>query len=80
LGIVGRRLAEQTFGTVDELYAGVERIWDEFDQGMMDRLVADFKRRLELVIAVHDRSISQLLSPGIRARKTGGRGRDDRYG
>jgi hypothetical protein len=53
-------------GTGDELYAGVERIWNGPDRGMIARLVAAFKRRLELVVAVHGKSTSQSLSSGSR--------------
>jgi hypothetical protein len=65
--IIGHRLAGKEFATLDALFAEVKRIWDQLDQGMIDRLVDDFWRRCDLVIACNGSSISQLLSSHMTA-------------
>jgi hypothetical protein len=52
---------------MEEFFAEVKRIWDELDQGKIDRLVSDFPRRCELILARHENSISQLLSSHMTA-------------
>jgi hypothetical protein len=63
--IIGRKLVPLNVKNEAELFAEVERIWDELDQGMIDRLVKDFWRRCQLVKMVRGKTISQLLSSHI---------------
>jgi hypothetical protein len=48
------------------MFAAVQRVGNELDQGMIDRLVPTFKRRCELCQICRGRTISQLLSSGIQ--------------
>jgi transposase len=54
-----RQLAPKT---QEELKQVILRVWDELDQTVLNRLILGFNKRLELVIKVHGRSISQYLS------------------
>jgi hypothetical protein len=49
-----------------EMFAVLQQIWDALDVGMINRLVMDFGRRLELVVLVNGNSISALLSSHAR--------------
>jgi hypothetical protein len=59
-------------GTQDEMFAEVERVWSEHDQGIIDGLVLSIKRWCELCRICGGKTISRLLSraSGTRVRRT----------
>jgi hypothetical protein len=64
--IMGSKLAAVEWTNAAEMFAILQRIWDAMDVGMINRLVMDFRRRLELVVQVNGNSISALLSSHAR--------------
>jgi hypothetical protein len=60
--IMKRRVKELQPQTEEALKAVISRVWDELDQGMLDRLILGFMRRVAMVVKVNGRSISQYLS------------------
>jgi hypothetical protein len=48
--------------TQEELKQVIERVWDELDQTVLNRLILGFNKRLEMVIKVHGGRNPQYLS------------------
>jgi hypothetical protein len=68
--VIGRNLVPLDDKTEKDLLAEVQRIRDELDQDMIDRLVKDFWRRCELVKVARGKTLSHLLSLHILVART----------
>ena len=64
--IMGARMAGRSFADRHALFAALCEIWDALAMETINSLVADFSRRVDLVIQVRGASISQLLSSHIK--------------
>ena len=66
--VAGTSLDRDGLKTEDELFAALQAVWDGLDMSVTNRLVASFKRRLEMVVEVRGNTISQLLSSHMDPR------------
>ena len=60
--IIKRKLKKQEIKSKEDLVSAVYSVWNSLDQSMIDNLVRDFNRRIDLVVSVNEASISQYLS------------------
>jgi hypothetical protein len=63
-GAIKRRLRWQEIGTAAQAIEVIQRVWDEFDQASIDRLVASFANRVDMVREAEGRTIQPLISAG----------------
>jgi hypothetical protein len=61
-GIMKWRVTKPGPKTKEELMEIIRTVWEELDKEMLNRMVADFERRLAMVIKVRGGSISAYLS------------------
>jgi hypothetical protein len=60
--IMKQRVKKQQPQTKEELQKVITAVWNELDQGLLDRMILDFRKRIEMVIKARGRSISPYLS------------------
>jgi hypothetical protein len=60
--VAGSSLSRDGLRAEDELFAALQKVWEELDMSVTNRLVASFRRRLEMAVEVRGNTISQLLS------------------
>jgi hypothetical protein len=77
--VPGSSLSRDGLRTEDELFAALQKVWGELDMSVTNRLVASFRRRLEMAVEVRGNTISQLLSSHMSPRPQGVRGASCRY-
>ena len=66
--VAGASLDRDGIKTENELFEAIQAVWDGLDMSVTNRLVASFKRRLEMVVEVRGNTISQLLSSHMDPR------------
>jgi transcriptional regulator with XRE-family HTH domain len=67
-GVLGSRLPRDRLQTPDDLFSALERLWEDLDFSVTDRLVASFPSRLDMAVQVRGNTISQLLSSHMAPR------------
>ena len=66
--VAGMSLERENVKRENELFAALRAVWDGLDMSVTNRLVASFKRRLEMAVEVRGNTISQLLSSHMAPR------------